>query len=260
MEFISGIVWRNLNKATFDTLNNRSPGQYDIRLGSADYSAFFDGLPRENATNIGGFSLTVPLTSFPTADTGASTPLVVRYMGNDSSRRDWNIPSQRSATAYSLWRPDRRLPDAPSDKSFLVLLKTYSGKYYGRLILARELDYLPEDLKDLLLSNERGCRMLATASPQALDLYLTLLRALCPPALRDQREDGGRGRRLLQIFCGAGLPDHQERWGGRAGGARGLLSVRERQRPAAPVSGTRLFFPADRYDQQPEVVSHPSLL
>ena len=101
MEFISGIVWRNLNKATFDTLNNRSPGQYDIRLGSADYSAFFDGLPRENATNIGGFSLTVPLTSFP-ADTGASTPLVVRYMGNDSSRRDWNIPSQRSATAYSL--------------------------------------------------------------------------------------------------------------------------------------------------------------
>ena len=152
MEFISGIVWRNLNKATFDTLNNRSPGQYDIRLGSADYSAFFDGLPRENATNIGGFSLTVPLTSFPTADTGASTPLVVRYMGNDSSRRDWNIPSQRSATAYSLWRPDRRLPDAPSDKSFLVLLKTYSGKYYGRLILARELDYLPEDLKDLLLS------------------------------------------------------------------------------------------------------------
>lgn len=176
MEFISGIVWRNLNKATFDTLNNRSPGQYDIRLGSADYSAFFDGLPRENATNIGGFSLTVPLTSFPTADTGASTPLVVRYMGNDSSRRDWNIPSQRSATAYSLWRPDRRLPNAPSDKSFLVLLKTYSGKYYGRLILARELDYLPEDLKDLLLSNERGCRMLATASPQALDLYLTLLR------------------------------------------------------------------------------------
>ena len=85
MEFISGIVWRNLNKATFDTLNNRSPGQYDIRLGSADYSAFFDGLPRENATNIGGFSLTVPLTSFPTADTGASTPLVVRYMGNDSA-------------------------------------------------------------------------------------------------------------------------------------------------------------------------------
>lgn len=132
MEFISGIVWRNLNKATFDTLNNRSPGQYDIRLGSADYSAFFDGLPRENATNIGGFSLTVPLTSFPTADTGASTPLVVRYMGNDSSRRDWNIPSQRSghglfplaAGPQAARRPVRQELSGPLENIFRQVLRT----------------------------------------------------------------------------------------------------------------------------------------
>ena len=116
MEFISGIVWRSLQqRQPFDTLNNRSPGQYDIRLGSADYSAFFDGLPARTPQY-----RRFPARPFPSPLShrryGRIPPLVVRYKGNDSSRRDWNIPSQRSATAYSLWRPDCRLPDAPSDK------------------------------------------------------------------------------------------------------------------------------------------------
>ena len=42
MKHVEAVLWRNFNKATYDTLAGNSKGQYDIRLGSTvDLNSFF---------------------------------------------------------------------------------------------------------------------------------------------------------------------------------------------------------------------------
>ncbi len=101
------LLWRKTNQATLDTLNGRSGGQYDIRLARGDeFAEFFSGLPLSELTEHGGYTLTVPISQAPQPLGVPAQSLRVRFMGPQSKRRDWNIPSQRPETAYPLWRPD----------------------------------------------------------------------------------------------------------------------------------------------------------
>ena len=97
-------------KATIDTLEGRSRGQYDIRFGRpAGIDRFFAGIPRER-TGQGGVELTVPIAAATHRVAAARGPIVVPetsieigYVGPESSREDWRVTSQRPGSAYPLW-------------------------------------------------------------------------------------------------------------------------------------------------------------
>jgi 5-methylcytosine-specific restriction protein B len=101
VEYVHAILWRNFNQATIDTLRGKSAGQYDIRLGKRDgYSAFFEGITRKNQTKFGGYDLNIQLEEVLDSSLNVvceKKTLVVRFMGENSQRKDWNIPSQRIA-------------------------------------------------------------------------------------------------------------------------------------------------------------------
>ncbi len=186
MKYVDAVLWRNYNKATYDTLEGNSRGQYDIRLGSTlDLERFFQGEPHFNETALGGFDLHItleglklPPEELPEAAAAEDYRLTVRYMGDSSRRRDWNIPSQRPSTAYCLWKQPGRYPGRADDRSYLILIRTTDGKYYGRILPERETASLPAVLAMALAAQkETGMIVLdcVRASGQAEKIYEQLM-------------------------------------------------------------------------------------
>lgn len=157
---VSAILWRKYNKATVDTLNDRSDGQFHIALPKRDYENFFIGVSKTNQTPRGGFNLEVPIEPFTGSDPVPAETLVVRSMGVDSKRGDWNIPSQRSNTAYPLWRPNRGTPTTfdESRSEFLLIARDVRGKFHARWIQHASFAGLPQTIQDILNSDNAGWR------------------------------------------------------------------------------------------------------
>lgn len=182
MKYVQAVLWRNFNKATFDTLAGNSKGQYDIRLGSTlPLDDFFKGETRSNNTELGGFDIRIQVEGFGSSDNDEYIPqqeLNIRYMGSQSARKDWNIPSQRPETAYPLWVDADRYPGTIDEKSYIILIRTVDGRYYGRLLLRSEIQTLPfaietriEEKKDVgmvILDHVSG-------SEKAIEIYEKLL-------------------------------------------------------------------------------------
>ncbi|MCM1541760.1 MAG: AAA family ATPase [Blautia sp.] len=181
MKHVYAILWRNINQATFDTLSGISKGQYDIRLGSkADYSSFFKDEKRDNITTLNGFDIMINIQ--PYGNEGDSdfvdvSQLCVRYMGDGSARKDWNIPSQRPATAYPLWIEAGRFPSAKDEKSYVMLIRTTDDLYYGRILLGTEVPNLPPVLRTEILKSEMGmfCLDAVKTSSEAERIYDELM-------------------------------------------------------------------------------------
>jgi 5-methylcytosine-specific restriction protein B len=159
---VSAILWRKCNKATFDSLNDLSDGQYDIRLTKNDYEHFFLALPPVDQTDLGGYSLYVPLEPFVGPQAVAATEIKVRFMGEKSGRKDWNIPSQRRATAYALWRQGRGVSKAFNEKAqeFMLIIRDIDGKFHARWIHDRDFTALPLAVQQVLNSKEAGWKNL----------------------------------------------------------------------------------------------------
>jgi len=155
------LLWRQVLKATIDTLNGRSRGQYDIRLANPEgIEAFLAGLPRHE-TDLRGYTVEVPIAA-------ASEPIVVpamsieiAYVGEDSKRKDWRIPSQRPATAYPLWRAGVGLLDSTQPKEdFVVLIRDPGHTFHARWLRADAVSSLPERLSERLLHGTAGVELL----------------------------------------------------------------------------------------------------
>ena len=59
---IEALLWRRVNKATYDSLKGISRGQYDIRLGrTPNYESFYVDIDPTNETDLGGFDLVIPI-------------------------------------------------------------------------------------------------------------------------------------------------------------------------------------------------------
>jgi hypothetical protein len=141
------ILWRLVLKATIDTLAGRSRGQYDIRLARpAGIEEFFAGLPRRD-TNLGGYTVDVPIAAATRPIAVPATSLSVAYLGPESRRRDWRIPSQRPTTAYPLWRKGTGLLDSTKSKEdFVVLIRDPDGEFHARWLRRDAVSLLPPSL------------------------------------------------------------------------------------------------------------------
>ncbi|MDN2717448.1 hypothetical protein [Janthinobacterium sp. SUN120] len=155
---VSAILWRKCNKATFDSLNDLSAGQYDIRLTKRDYENFFLGVAMEDVTELGGYTLKVVLEPFTGPSPVERTSIKVRFMGESSGRKDWNIPSQRKGTAYPLWRPGRGASKVFKNDAneFMLLIRDANGKFHARWIHHADFSALPQDIQNILNQSEVG--------------------------------------------------------------------------------------------------------
>lgn len=156
---LRAILWRLMNKATFDTLAGSSRGQYDIRLGSDPrIAAFFKGLNKEDPTSLGGFTLRVQIEAYEGSNPVPRQTIEVRCMGPDSERKDWYIASQRPDTAYPLWRCGRGAPEqfSGSPHELVLIARDVNGHYHGRWVKEETFQNLPEELRHELTQQEVG--------------------------------------------------------------------------------------------------------
>jgi hypothetical protein len=166
---IEALLWRKVNKATYDTLVGISRGQYDIRLGSApDYESFFQGVVREGETDLGGFDLTVPIAPYRGSDPVPQSTITVRHMGPGSRRKDWYIRAQRPNTAYPLWRPGRGFPSeyqhSDADSPYVYIVRTVDGTFHARMASKNDLENFPEIVQRTFRSSDFGVRALTSAT------------------------------------------------------------------------------------------------
>lgn len=155
---LDAFLWRSCNKATLDTLLDVSRGQYDIRLTKRDFDSFFRSLAPHSLTDLGGYSITVPLQPFTGANPIALSKIVVRHLGPESGRKDWNISSQRMKSAYELWRIGRGFVsrDSVGEKDFIVIARDTDNGFHGRWIRSADFNALPAVMKGLMNSSEVG--------------------------------------------------------------------------------------------------------
>lgn len=165
---IDAIMWRRLQQANFDSLDGMSRGQYDIRLGrDNDVAAFFDGVPQLNNSALGGYELRVPIAAFDGANPIQATELRVRFMGQQSERRDWNIPSQRPDTAYQLWRLNRVNPNRAAE-NYVIIARDVFGHFHARWLSATAVAALPAGLQQEMRSKNFGVKFM-TGTPRVQD-------------------------------------------------------------------------------------------
>lgn len=156
---LQAVLWRHVNKATFDTLTGKSKGQYDIRLTKhPKVEDFFAGLSRQDVTSKGGYTLTVPIEPFDGPDPVPATTLEIRFMGPGSERKDWYIRAQRPDTAYALWRPGRGVPIEFDEerRDFVLLLRDTLNRFHARWLRDEALQDVPEAVRSKMLAKEIG--------------------------------------------------------------------------------------------------------
>lgn len=155
---LDAFLWRNCNKATLDTLLDVSKGQYDIRLTKRNFDNFFRDLSPRYPTQLGGYSLIVPLQPFTGDNPIGLSEIVVRHLGPRSERKDWNISSQRKEAAYELWREGRGFVSRKSvgEKDFIVIARDIDNGFHGRWIRSADFDALPAAMKNRMSTSEAG--------------------------------------------------------------------------------------------------------
>src|SRR3954463_9839310 len=167
------LLWRKVLEATIDTLEGRSRGQYDIRLARPNgIEGVFAGLPRSPETALGGYevagppaavsAVAVPLGPGSARIPVPEPPLPVAYIGPESRRADWRVPSQRPDSAYPLWRRGVGLrPGTPPDQDYVVLVRDPENRFHARWLRGPELAALPGTLASRLEQGTAGVESLA---------------------------------------------------------------------------------------------------
>jgi 5-methylcytosine-specific restriction protein B len=155
------ILWRRVDgsdSATIKSLIGESRGQYDIRLTSYDFIGFFLNLSKEDETQLGGFDIRVPICAIDCEPRINETEIVVRFMGPDSSRKDWYIRSQRPESAYFAWREGHGFEarDDVGNSDYLIILKDIAGGFHARWIRTSELNLLPQRVREIIAQRDVG--------------------------------------------------------------------------------------------------------
>jgi len=156
---VAAVLWRRANKASLDSLTGRSVGQYDVRLGTDPrIEEFFSGLERKELTDLGGYTIDVPVESFDGQGPVARETLGVRFMGPKSQRKDWYIRAQRPTSAYPLWRPGRafREPTEDADQDYMMLVRDTDGGFHARWVRSSNLEKVPPAIAQAMRSEELG--------------------------------------------------------------------------------------------------------
>jgi hypothetical protein len=155
------LLWRKVEKATLDSLNGISGGQYHIALARPPgIEDFFSGLP-QLPKKFKGYSVQVPLEAAPGPPSVPAQALTVYFNGWDASRREWRIPSQRPASAYPLWRPGvGPQPGTPLGDDMVVLLRDENDLFHARWLYLSERGQLPAILRGAIGAAETGVRVL----------------------------------------------------------------------------------------------------
>ena len=177
---VSSILWRRVNQATINTLIGQSRGQYDIRLtSSVDLTSFFEGIEPHDMTDLGGFTMDVPIEPYEGQDPVPEEILNVRFMGEQASRsRDWYIRAQRPNSAYLLWRPGRAFDaNAALDSvnpPYIYIIKDIDNKYHARWISGENLSLLPQEVQGLFQSMDVGTHTFphgGSKNQRAIEIY-----------------------------------------------------------------------------------------
>jgi hypothetical protein len=158
------LLWRKVLMATIDTLRGRSRGQYDIRLARPDgIEDFFRGLPRVD-TDLGGYNVQVPIAAAIAPAPVPATSLTVAYIGPESERKDWRIPSQRPETAYPLWRLGVGLrDDTEPGTDFIVIVRDAADVFHARWLRGEQLSLLPDGLAVAMRASNAGVASISDA-------------------------------------------------------------------------------------------------
>ena len=158
------LLWRKVLGATIDTLRGESRGQYDIRLAKPEgIHEFFAGLPRQ-PTDLGGYNVQVPLEATVAPIPVPPTSIEVAYIGPESRRDDWRIPSQRPETAYPLWRMGTGLlPGTDAGEDLVVLIRDPADRFHARWLRADDLYRLPEDIRERMIKGTAGVEQLGSS-------------------------------------------------------------------------------------------------
>ncbi len=160
---VNALLWRSCNKATFDSLHGNSTGQYDIRFTrDPAIASFFEGLEQDELTEHGGYTLHALIAPFDGPDPVAEFPLDVRYMGPNSIRKDWYMPSQRPDTAYPLWRPGRGVPESfkAATSDYVLLVRDVDNAFHARWLRGTSLTLVPANVREAILSRASGVLVL----------------------------------------------------------------------------------------------------
>ncbi len=190
------LLWRLANQSTLDTLRDKSPGQYDIRLGrSTAVAEFFSDLPR--IVDHKGFKIELTTERLPLVDKEEIPPyeLVVRRMSEKSKRSaEWYIRAQRSDSAYPLWRPGRG-PEKhlKPDRDHVLLIRTGNDLFYAGWLRKAHRRHIPIEVRRGLEGRPIG------VAPLSLDQLSLVIAAMSPvgkgeievaPAEREEVEQG----------------------------------------------------------------------
>ncbi len=205
------LLWRKVLEATIKTLEGRSRGQYDIRLATpTGIENFFAGLPRTPETPLGGYEVAVPLAAASTPVPVPETTLRVAYIGPESRRADWRIPSQRPDTAYPLWRQGvGLLPGTPSGQDYVILVRDPEHRFHARWLRGEDLAALPQTLVARVETGNAGVERLTTPEWEALRNLVNIEPAaassLGPPPPTAHR--AGESYRTEDEYVAATMPD-----------------------------------------------------
>lgn len=197
---VEAVLWRAANTATLATLNDESKGQYHIELlaeqGTApdhpigqDFRRFFGDLLGAPVNKKGRLNFNVPVEAVGGSEPVPAQPLPMYYLGEGTARSSWNIPSQRSDTAYPLWRPERACPSGlpGSDKDALLLIRDTKQRYHARWLRSADRGALPDGLRAAMkASPKRGVWEAAHSAPAAPADADTAVRTLHDTLRRDR--------------------------------------------------------------------------
>lgn len=155
---VDAILWQKIRKADLDTLRGVSSGQYHIAIPDRNFQEFFKGLDERDPTSKGGFTILVRIEAYEGTEPVPAVILKIRYMGKDSARSDWNIPSQRPDSAYPLWRVGRGATKQGSAglDEYLVIVRDSLNCFHARWINDQVFLRLPDRIKTILKSDSTG--------------------------------------------------------------------------------------------------------
>ncbi len=95
---------------------------------------------------MGGFEVDLPIFAMDGPRPVSATTLSLAFIGDQSKRRDWRIPSQRPDTAYALWRKGRGCPDVADTANvdaFLLIARDDQGDFHARWLAGEDLELVP---------------------------------------------------------------------------------------------------------------------
>ena len=152
------MFWRRVWEASHKALHGVYSGQYHITVpvtSGDDLLSFLGDLPQYDRTDNGGFTINIPIRRFDGNPPVEPQNVKVRYMGPRSVRKDWNFPAQ-STEAYSLWAPQRGVPDVydPDREEYIMLIKDENGGFHARW--QHGTADLPGPLRGRVQANESG--------------------------------------------------------------------------------------------------------